>query len=47
MKMDIWYLEEAKALMRDDTAGMPMRQSPDVLPLPAATQRLVDALDSK
>ena len=40
-------VEEAKALMRDDTAGMPMRQSPDVLPLPAATQRLVDALDSK
>lgn len=43
-------VDEAKALMRDDTATMPMRQSPDVLPLPAATQRLVelvDALDGK
>ncbi|WP_289685003.1 hypothetical protein [Paramuribaculum intestinale] len=47
--VDIEYLtvEEAKTLMRDDMATAPMRRSPDALPLPAATQRLVDIVDGK
>lgn len=47
--VDIEFLtvEEAKTMMRDDNATARMQPSPDALPLPAATQRLVELIDGK